>query len=298
MKSTTRRNPFFSGRALDARLAGYLAAAGASVAAASQANAAIVANTTTQTFGVNGVVGIDFNSDGQTDFQIDHDRVTLPGGGPTLDYLQVDKNDINGESNPLAFDPGPGATFQATPFSDGATARNDANNAAYVVAGPQGSYPAALTAGTLIGPASTFDWQETDNFAGSGKWIRANRLIDEDHTQIDQVLGGRPASGVQVPFSGPNFTGLNGDVRYLGLKMELNNSGITNYGWVGIRIDNQADATGAVVGYGYQTLPDVPIAAGAVPEPQSLLMGLTGIAAFVGAKIRRARRKISAATAK
>jgi hypothetical protein len=295
MKNKTRRNSLLVGRSFDSRLAGYLAAAGATVAAASTAKAAIVANTTLQPFGVNGVANIDFNSDGQTDFQIDHDRVTLPGGGPTLDYLQVDKNDINGESNPLAFDPGPGATFQATPFSDGATPRNDANNSAYVITGPQGSYPAALTAGTLIGPASTFDWQETDNFAGSGKWIRANRLIDEDQTQIDQVLGGRPASGVQVPFSGPNFTGLNGDVRYLGLKMELNNSGTTNYGWVGIRINNEADATGAVVGYAYQTLPDTPIAAGAVPEPQTLLMGLTGIAAFVGARIRRPRRKASAA---
>jgi hypothetical protein len=292
MKNTTRRNSFLSGRTLDARLAGYLAAAGASVAAASQAKAAIVANTTTQSFGVNGVVGIDFNSDGQTDFQIDHDRVNLNGND--LDYLQIDKNDVNGELNPLAFDPGPNTTLSATPFQDGATPRNDASNSAYVISGPQGSYPAALTAGTLIGPTSTFDWQETDNFQASGKWIRANRLIDEDATQIDQVLGGRPASGVQVPFSGPNFTGLNGDVRYLGLKMELNNSGLTNYGWVGIRIDNQADATGAVVGYGYQTLPDVPIAAGAVPEPQSLLMGIAGIAAFVGAKIRRSRRKTSA----
>ena len=41
-------------------------------------------------------------------------------------------------------------------------------------------------------------------FQGSGKWIRANRLIDEDATQIDQILGGQPPSGVQVPFSGPN----------------------------------------------------------------------------------------------
>jgi hypothetical protein len=293
MKMTTRRNSSFSGRSLEVRLAGYLAAAGATVAATSSANAAIVANTTLQPFGVNGVVPIDFNSDGQTDFQIDHDRVTLPGGGPTLDYLQVDKNDINGESNPLAFDPGPGSSFQATPFSDGATTRNDANNAAYAITGPLGSYPAALTAGTLIGPSplSTFDWQETDNFQSSGKWLRANRLIDEDQTQIDQVLGGRPASGVQVPTNGPNFTGLGGAVRYLGLQMELNNSGGFNYGWVGLKIDNEADATGAVVGYGYQTIAGVPIRAGAVPEPQSLLMGVAGIAALVGARLRRRKRQ-------
>ena len=86
---------------------------------ASEAKAIVVGNNTVQPFGVNGVVNIDFNQDGQTDFQIDHDRVTLPSGGPTLDYLQIDKNDINGESNPLAFDPGPSTTFQATTFSAG-----------------------------------------------------------------------------------------------------------------------------------------------------------------------------------
>ena len=156
---------------LDLRLAGYLSAAGAiSAIAASEAEAVVVSNNTVQPFGINGVVGIDFNADGQTDFQIDHDRVDLTAqSGPILDYLQVDKNDVNGESNPLAFDPGPGCCFQATPFSDGATTRNDANEAGYLITGPQGSYPAALTSGSLIGPASTFDWQESDNFQGSGK---------------------------------------------------------------------------------------------------------------------------------
>src|SRR5689334_14094907 len=113
--------------AFDLRLVGYLSAAGAATAAmASEANAIVVGNNTVQPFGINGEVRIDFNTDGQTDFSIDHDRVNL--NGTNLDYLQIDKNDINGESNPLAFDPGPGCCFQATPFSDGATARNDANN--------------------------------------------------------------------------------------------------------------------------------------------------------------------------
>jgi hypothetical protein len=272
-----------SGRTLDSRLAKYLTAAGAmSAVMASEAQAVVVGNSTVQPFGVNGIVNLDFNKDGQTDFQIDHDRVTLPSGGPTLDYLQIDKNDINGESNPLAFDPGPSCCFAATPFSDGATARNDANNAAYVINGPQGSYPAALTTGTLIGPLSSFDFQEGDNFQGSGKWIRANRLIDEDATQIDQVLGGQPASGVIVPTNGPNFLGLAGQVRYLGLQMELNDSGVFNYGWVGVRITNEADATGEVVGYGYQTLPGVPIAAGDVPEPGTIITAVLGGSLFIG----------------
>lgn len=278
-------------RILDGRLAAYLTTAGAVTAAmASEAEAIVVGNNTVQPFGVNGVVSIDFNQDGQIDFQIDHDRVTLPSGGPTLDYLQIDKNDINGESNPLDFDPITGN--QAATFPPGATTPNDANNSGYVIGGPQGSYPAALTAGTPIGPLSTFDWQESNNFQGGGKWIRANRLIDEDATQIDQVLGGQPASGVQVPFSGPNFTGLAPtDVRYLGVKMELNDSGLTNYGWIGLRITDLADATGEVVGYGYETVPNVPIAAGEVPEPTSLVTALIGGAAILGGfALRRVRR--------
>ena len=255
-------------RGFDARLAAYLAATAAAGAGMStEAHAGIIANNTVQPFGVNGEVRMDFNSDGQTDFSIDHDRVAIPSG-PTVDYLQIDKNDINGEGNPLAFDPGPGSTFQATPFQDGATTRNDANESAYVITGPQGSYPAALTLGTPIGPASAFDWQETDNFQGGGKDIRANRLIDEDATQIDQMMGGQPASGVQVPGGTPGWVGLGGQTRYVGLKMDLNNGNAINYGWVGVRITNEANGTGEVVGFGYETTPNLPIAAG-VPEPGS-----------------------------
>jgi hypothetical protein len=277
---------------IDRRLAGYLAAAGAVGAVmASDAEAVPVGSHAVQPFGINGVVSVDFNQDGQTDFQIDHDRYNLNGN--LLDYLQIDKNDINSESpsEVLLFDPGPDATFQATPFMNGVTARNDANESAYVIAGPQGSYPAALTLGTPIGPASTFDFQETANFQGGGKDIRANRLIDEDATQIDQILGGQPASGVQVPFTGPNFVGLAGQIRYLGLKMDLNNANLTNYGWIGIRITNEADATGEVVGWGYETLPGVPILAGTVPEPSTITSVFLGGAAIAGFLWRRLRRR-------
>src|SRR4051794_19001704 len=83
---------------MDSRLAAYVAAAGgASVLLSSDAKAEIVANTTVQPFGINGAVNIDFNHDGQTDFQVDHDRYNL--NGTNLDYLQIDKNDINGETN-------------------------------------------------------------------------------------------------------------------------------------------------------------------------------------------------------
>src|SRR3954454_1642860 len=83
---------------LNRKLGAYLAAAG-TLAAASESKAIVVGNNTVQPFGINGAVNIDFNQDGQTDFQIDHDRIDLTSqGGPVVDFLQADKNDINGAS--------------------------------------------------------------------------------------------------------------------------------------------------------------------------------------------------------
>ncbi len=303
MKIQLKSNSSAARSALDIRLAGYLTAAGAVTATlATEANAVIIGNNTVQPFGINGAVNIDFNKDGQTDFQIDHDRVDLTAqNGPVVNYLQIDKNDINGASpgeNPLAFDPGPGCCFAATPFSDGASARNNANNSAYLVtanvdhADGLGSYPSALTAGTSIGPGKLFDFQEGNNFNSSGKIIRANRLIDQDHGQVDNLLGGTPTASIQTPYNGPNFASLTpSDIRYLGVKMDLNGTGQINYGWIGIRITNEADATGEVVGYGYETAPGVGLLAGQVPEPTTIISALFGGMMAVGMFWRRLRRR-------
>lgn len=268
---------------LDGRLAAYMAAVGATAAASSDAQAVVVTNATVQPFGVNGAVGIDFNTDGQIDFEIDHDRIDV-GGGNLVDFLQVDKNDTNGGS--LGENPCPINVFDTFPTN--MTTVNNTADAAYVIpTGTPSDYPSALPAGTLIGPASTFDFQEGDNFA-MGKTIRANRLIDEDAGQVDQAICGLTAAQIQVPTNGPNFLGLGGEVRYLGLRMGLNSGGQT-YGWVGIRIDNEADATGAVVGYAYETQAGVPIFAGNVPEPGTLAMG--GLALLAAAVAGRFRKK-------
>jgi hypothetical protein len=58
--------------------------------------------------------------------------------------------------------------------------------------------------------------------------------------------------------------------------MELNGTGAINYGWIGVRIDNEADATGVVTGWAYETRPGVPIRAGQIPEPASLVTLLMG----------------------
>jgi hypothetical protein len=253
---------------LDRKLASYLAAS-ASIGAvmATDAKAIVISNHDVQNVGINGVGNIDFNSDGQIDFQIDHDRVDLTShGGPIVDYLQLDKNDINGASpgeNPLAFDPL--TNFQAATFPPNGTNPNNAINSAYVVANPPSSdttvgYPSALLTGAEIGPSQSYDWQEGNNVYSSHKIARLNRLIDEDHNQVDMLLGG--STDFVTPVNSPQFAGVQNLVRYLGVKMELNGSGQKNYGWIGIKITNEADATGQVVGWGYETQPGVSILAG------------------------------------
>jgi hypothetical protein len=259
-------------RVLDRRLAAYLTAAGAvGTAMASEAQADIVFNTTIQPFGINDAVSIDFNGDGQVDYEIDHDRVDL-GGGNLVDYLQLDKNDTNGAS--MGENPCPINVFDT--FDTNGTFPNDTADAGYVIPTlTQGDYPAALTAGTAIGPTSSIDYQEGDNFQGTGRTIRANRLIDEDAGQCDQALCGLSAAQVQVPTNGPNFLGLGGETRYLGVRMDFQSAGTVTYGWIGVRITNEADATGEVVGWAYNDSGGA-IRAGQVPEPSAVLTALGG----------------------
>ena len=248
--------------ALERKLAAYLGAASVGSLIANDAEAVVVSNSTVQPFGINGAVPIDFNSDGQIDYEIDHDRVDL-GGGNVVDYLQLDKNDFNGAppgENPLPID-----VFDTFPLND--TDPNDTFDSAYVVPAGQGDYPDALLEGAEIGSLSSFDFQEGDDAFGSGTTIRANRLIDEDDGQVDMELGGLSDEQIYHATNGPNFLGLGSQVRYLGVKMDLQSAGGTsssavNYGWIGIQITSEADATGDVVGWGYETEVGVSILAG------------------------------------
>ena len=275
------------GRALlDVRLAAYMAAAGGVGATlASDAQAVVVGDSTIQPFGINGAVAIDFNSDGQNDFEIDHDRIDL-GGGNIVDYLQIDKNDTNGASP--GENPGPINVFDT--FDTNGTPLNNTADAAYMISGAEGDYPAALNAGTLIGPPATFDFQESDNFQGTGQTIRVNRLIDEDAGQVDETLLGLTPAQTYDPTTSPNFLGLAGETRYLGVKMNFQSAGAAEYGWIGIRITNEADATGEVVGWAYETSGQ-PIVAGNIPEPGSIVIAGMGALALVGAALRRKFRR-------
>src|SRR5262249_774325 len=152
-----------------------------------------------------------------------------------------------------------GINFIATPFSNGTTTRNDANNTGYLIDVPGDKthvqYPSALTAGAQIGPTQFYDYQEGDNVFDNHQIGRMNRLIDEDHGQADMLLGGTPASGIVTPSNSPQFVGVENQTRYVGVRLDLNDDSKNNnaneyrYGWVGIKITNEADATGQVTGW-------------------------------------------------
>jgi hypothetical protein len=251
---------------LERKLAAYFGAAATGALISAEAKAIVVSNSTVQPFGVDQAVNIDFNSDGQADYQIDHDRIELPGGA--VDFLQIDKNDVTGGSpgeDPLAIP----NTFETFPLNG--TTANDTWDAGYVVPAGQGDYPDALLEGAEIGSLSNWDFQEGDNAFGSGATIRANRLIDEDDGQVDIQLGGLAPENYYHATNGPNFEGLGEEVRYLGVRMDFqaaggSNTNLVNYGWIGIKITNEADATGEVVGWGYETEVGVSILAGEVGE--------------------------------
>ena len=85
---------------------------------------------------------------------------------------------------------GPDSISDATPFQDGTSARNNANESAYLVDQP-GILASPSNIRPLFSPApklariKLFDFQEGDNVFGTGKTGRFNRLIDEDHGQTD-----------------------------------------------------------------------------------------------------------------
>ena len=246
---------------LESRLASYLAASSAAAASAtfvaSSAEAAVVGNTNVQAFGINQEVNIDFNSDGHVDFQIDHDRHNL--NGTDLDYLQVDKNDASSGADPLPLE-----SFETFPAPPGVAFNEDHE---FLKAGTESASQtylgSALTAGESIGltPSGSRTWgfgESSNAYFTTGLYQRTNRLIDEDGGQID-ANAGRTTTPAPAP---SEWLGLGGEVRYVGTRIDLNNEGHLHYGWIGIRITNDADATGEVVGYAFETDPDTPILAG------------------------------------
>jgi hypothetical protein len=102
--------------------------------------------------------------------------------------------------------------------------------------------PAALTAGTLIGPASDF----STTYDGTLR----NQGTGDGNFTADNVVG---------------------NPQYIGVQFQVEPGGTQYYGWIGFDITNANDLTGVVTGYAYENSGGA-IAAGAVPEPTGLAL--------------------------
>ena len=122
-------------------------------------------------------------------------------------------------------------------------------------------------------------------------------------TTVKSMLFWAAVRQIVTPVNSPQFVGVANQVRYLGVRMDLNNASAANtaseytYGWIGIKITNEADATGEVVGWGYETQPGVSILAGdlapGTPATTTATARSMALTTFCGAMADRSKTKYS-----
>ena len=126
--------------------------------------------------------------------------------------------------------------------------------------------------------------QDTDNYLSGGTIRRANRLIDYD-SGVDELGTWDPPAG------NGNFLGNEGVIQYLPFQIEFDTSTpAVNLGWIGVRITDDATASGELVGYAYETVPNTPIDMGAVPEPGTVALAALGSITLCGSWMARRLR--------
>ena len=87
---------------------------------------------------------------------------------------------------------------------------------------------------------------------------------------------------------GPDFYNFVGTDKYVGLKWDIG-GGNFNYGWARVDVSAANNGTATLFSYAYESTPNAPITAGAIPEPSSLAL----LAAGGGAAALKRRRRAS-----
>lgn len=95
--------------------------------------------------------------------------------------------------------------------------------------------------------------------------------------------GGARFAGRQVGADFYNFVGTD---KYVGLKWDIG-GGNFNYGWARVDVSGANNGTATLFSFAYESTPNAPIAAGAIPEPSSLAL----LAAGGGAAALKRRRR-------
>lgn len=95
--------------------------------------------------------------------------------------------------------------------------------------------------------------------------------------------GGARFAGRQAGGDFYNFVGTD---KYVGLKWDVG-GGNFNYGWARVDVSAANNGTATLLSFAYESTPNAPIVAGAIPEPSSLAL----LAAGGGALVLKRRRK-------
>jgi hypothetical protein len=138
----------------------------------------------------------------------------------------------------------------------------EAGNRYLIVPSPPpniGGFVAPVQSGSEIGPNSgdgELDWFGNDDFAMLGVWVSTG-------------------TGGYFP----------GQRAYVGVEFDID--GATHYGWIDVYVSELAPGA-LIYGWGYESTPGMSIIAGAVPEPSSILLIMTGSLALL---LSRAKKK-------
>ena len=97
--------------------------------------------------------------------------------------------------------------------------------------------------------------------------------------------GGARFAGRQVGADFYNFVGID---KYVGLKWDIG-GGNFNFGWARIDVSGANNGTATLLSYAYESTPNAPIVAGAVPEPSTLALLAAGGGAMALQRRRRTR---------
>jgi hypothetical protein len=245
---------------MSSKLIAYAAATAAMGLAGAKANAAIVyTDPDTKplqypmggSYPGNGGINVDFNGDYVPDdpSTADNEQVnseifvgSLTVGRPATHVLKRQESGPGGVNGTAT-----GSTF-------------------FAVAGSNDD-PAALNAGDLIGPTSTF---------GNTFDVDPGDSAEDDAVLLDAASGGG------------NFPASSGTTRYIGLRFAFRDTpSELHYGWIGLQNLDGTTGAGVVTDWAYESTPDTAITAGAVPEPTGLALLALGAAAGVVVRPRR-----------
>lgn len=156
--------------------------------------------------------------------------------------------------------------------------RGEGNNQTLIYPSPPpniGGSVESIEEGFEIGPDSGAS-EELD-------WYGSDPFFSNIITCLDGSAGYTCIGRFLIP---GEFPPIMGQRAYIGVEFDID--GATHYGWIDISVANLAP--GAVIyGWGYETTPGLPILAGAVPEPSTILLISAGT---FGLLLMRTKRRI------